>query len=194
MITLFSQRVGFDRMIQQQMDQNPKVQSMPADQRATQMRVSLAIVKPTAFITSVVGPPIAVLIIAGVLMFLANSMLGSQIQYGQMAAITAYASLSGLVSILLTIIIMFVRSPEDFNLQNPLAFNVGAFLNPDSTPKWLTSLGTSLDLFSFWNICLIAVGIMVASRKVSFTKALMVVVIPWAIYVVLKVGASAIFG
>jgi hypothetical protein len=130
--------------------------------------------------------------IAGVLMFLANSMLGSQLRYGQMSAIVAYASLSGLVAILLTIIVMFVRSPEDFNLQNPLAFNVGAFLNPDSTPKWLTSLGTSLDLFSLWDMCLIAVGIMVASRKVAFTKALMVVVIPWAIYVALKVGGAAI--
>jgi hypothetical protein len=110
-----------------------------------------------------------------------------------MSAIVAYASLSGLVAILLTIIVMFVRSPEDFNLQNPLAFNVSAFLNADSTPKWLTSLGTSLDLFSFWDMCLIAVGIMVASRKVAFTKALMVVVIPWAIYVALKVTGAAMF-
>jgi hypothetical protein len=192
MITLYSQRVGFDRMMQQQMDQNPKLQSLPAEQRAQQIQAGQAIAKPFAFVFSVIGPPISVLIIAGVLMFLANSMLGSQLRYGQMSAIVAYASLSGLVAILLTIIVMFVRSPEDFNLQNPLAFNVGAFLNPDSTPKWLTSLGTSLDLFSLWDMCLIAVGIMVASRKVAFTKALMVVVIPWAIYVALKVGGAAI--
>jgi hypothetical protein len=194
MIFLFSQRVGFDRMIQQQMDQNPRVQSMTADQRAQQMKVALAIAKPVAFVSAAIVPPLSVLIIAGVLMFISNSMLGSQLRYGQMAAITSYSFLTGLVSVILTIIVMFVRSPEDFDLRNPLAFNVGAFLNADTTPKWLLSFATSLDLFSFWTMSLIAVGIMVASRKVSFTKALMAVVIPWAVYVVLKSAGAGIFG
>jgi len=194
MIFLFSEHVGFERMFQQQMDQNPRMQSMTPEQREQAMRMSMKIGKPATYVAVVVIPPISVLVIAGVLMFIANSMLGSELRYGQMAAITAYSMLTSLVSVALSIIVMFVRNPEDFDLKNPLAFNVGAFLNADTTPKWLLSFCTSIDLFSFWTMALIAIGIAAGSRKVSFSKALVAVMIPWAIYVVLKSAGAGIFG
>ncbi len=193
-IFLFSQHVGFDRLIQQSLDQNPRTQSMTGEQREQAVRMGMTIGRSIAFVTAVTAPPVSVLVIAAVLMFIANSMLGSQLRYGQMAAITAYAMLTSLVSVVLSIIVMFVRNPEDFDIKNPLAFNVGAFLNADSTPKWLVSFATSIDLFSFWTMALIATGIVVASRKLAFSKALIAVIIPWAIYVVLKSAAAGIFG
>jgi len=194
LIFLFSQHVGFDRLIQQSLDQNPRTQNMPPEQRERAMQMGMSIGRTMAYVTAVAAPPISVLVIAAVLLFIANSMLGSELRYGQMAAITAYAMLTSLVSVALSIVVMFVRSPEDFDLRNPLAFNVGAFLNADTTPKWLLSLATSIDLFSFWTMALIAIGIVVASRKVSFSKALVAVIIPWAIYVVLKSAGAGIFG
>jgi hypothetical protein len=194
LIFCYSQRVGFDRLIQQSLDQNPRTQSMTGEQREQAMKMGLSIGRTMGYVSAVAAPPISVLVIAAVLMFIANSMLGSQLRYGQMAAITAYSMLTGVVSAALAIVVMFVRSPDEFDLRNPLAFNVGAFLNADTTPKWLLSFATSLDLFSFWTMSLIAIGIVVASRKVSFSKALMAVVIPWAIYVVLKSAGAGIFG
>jgi hypothetical protein len=193
LIACFSQRVGFDRLIQQSLDQNPRTQSMTGEQREQAMKMGLSIGRTMAFVSAVAAPPISVLVIAAVLMFIANSMLGSQLRYGQMAAITAYSMLTGLVSVTLSIIVMFIRSPDEFDLRTPLAFNVGAFLNADTTPKWLLSFATSLDLFSFWTMSLIALGLVAASRKLAFTKALMAVLIPWAIYVVLKSAAAGLF-
>ena len=75
-------------------------------------------------------------------------------------------------------------------MANPLAFNVGAYL-PSETAAWLKTLGSSLDVFSFWIMALIAIGISATARKVSFGKALVGVMIPWGIYVLLRVGAVA---
>lgn len=44
------------------------------------------------------------------------------------------------------------------DLDNPLAANVGAIL-PDDSAKWLMALGKSIDLFSFWTLILLAIGV-----------------------------------
>ena len=68
-------------------------------------------------------------------------------------------------------VVLFLKDPEEFNLQNPLMFNVGAYLSPDS-PAALRALGSSIDLFSLWIIVLLAIGVSSAARKMSFGKAL----------------------
>jgi hypothetical protein len=189
-VVLFTQRVGFERMLQQSFDQSPRTQNMTAEQREKSMQVGLAVAKPMAFASAIAGPPLTVLVVAAVLMLIANSLLGTQITFPQMCAITAYSCLTYLVSTALAIVVMFIRSPDEFDLKNPLAFNIGAFLNADTAPKWLVSLCTSLDVFSFWTIALIAIGIMATSRKMTFGKAAVAVLIPWAVVVLLKSAAA----
>jgi hypothetical protein len=93
----------------------------------------------------------------------------------------------------LAILVMFLKNSEDFDLRNPTAFNVGAFLDPQTTPKFLHSMGTSLDLFSIWTILLLATGLSVAGRKISWSKALIAVIVPWILWIVLKSLGAGIF-
>jgi hypothetical protein len=81
---------------------------------------------------------------------------------------------------------MFMKDPEDFDIQRPLAFNLGAFL-PDSAPRWVTMGASSFDLFSFWIIALMAIGISSSVRRISFTKAFITILFPWALVVGLRV-------
>jgi hypothetical protein len=195
LIFLFSQHVGFERLIEQSLEHSSRAQSMTPEQRAQALKTGASIGGIFAYVISVIMPTISVLVTGAVLMFMANAMFGAQITYGEMCAIAAYSYLTGLVSIALSIVIMFIKSPEDFDLRNPLSFNVGFYLNPDTTPKWLVSLGTSLDLFSFWTMALLAIGIAAGSRKkLPWTRALTAVVIPWACFVLVKSGWAAIFG
>jgi hypothetical protein len=60
------------------------------------------------------------------------------------------------------------------------------------TAKPLWALVTSLDLFSFWVVFLLATGFGVACKKAT-GSALWGVVIPWALIVGIKVGWSAMF-
>jgi hypothetical protein len=188
-----SQRIGFDRIVQQSIDQNPRMQSMPPEQRANAVKTGETVGKAMAYVGAITGPAIGVVLVGAVLMFIANSMLGSRLEFGQMAAITAYSFLTGLVTVTLTILVMYIRSPDDFDIKNPLAFNLGAFLNVDSTPKWLMSLATSLDIFSFWTMALLAIGLTVATKRLGFTKAFVAVMIPWAIFVLGKAALAGIF-
>ena len=70
-----------------------------------------------------------------------------------------------------------MKAPDTINIENLVADNVGAFLSGDS-PHWLMTLGTSLNLFAFWNIALMGVGFSAASpKKVSIGKGIAIVAI-----------------
>jgi len=64
---------------------------------------------------------------------------------------------------------------------------------PSDSAQWLKGLGASFDLFSFWIIGLIAVGISAAAPKVKFGKALAGVLFFWVIFVTLKTAYLAAF-
>ena len=104
------------------------------------------------------------------------------------------AYVPNLIVAVLMIVVMFLKNPEDFNLQNPLVFNPGAFLEPNMPSKFLHSLLTSLDLFSFWIMLLLATGIKAAAgKKFAFGSALFAVLLPWGVYVLGKSALAGIF-
>lgn len=193
-ITAYSRHVGFERLIQQSMQQNSRVQNMPPEQRERAVEMGTKFGAISAYAGSVVGVTISTVVVAAVLMLTANGLMGAQLRFVQMLGITAYAFLTGIVTTTLSLIVMFLKPPEDFDIRNPLAFNPGAFLNPESTPKWLVALATSFDLLSFWTMALLALGITVAARKLSFGKALAAVLLPWIVFVLLKTGWIGLFG
>ena len=90
--------------------------------------------------------------------------------------------------------VMLLKNPEEFDLQYPTLTNIGAFLEPASTPKWLMSLGTSIDVFTLWVLALLATGLSVASRKISWSTSFATVLGTWGVYVLVKMGWAAMFG
>jgi hypothetical protein len=90
----------------------------------------------------------------------------------------------------LSMVVLFLKDPQDFNLQNPLMFNVGSYLSLES-PAALRAVGGSLDLFSLWIMVLLAIGVSTAARKIGFGKALGTIVFPWALWVCLKTGLAS---
>ena len=91
-------------------------------------------------------------------MFLFDTMMSAGIGLKRMMAIVAYGFLPMVIQTALSMVVLFLKDPEEFNLQNPLMFNVGAYLSPDS-PAALRALGSSIDLFSLWIIVLLAIGV-----------------------------------
>ena len=188
----FSSRVGWEHFMRQQIESSPKTQNLPVEERerAIAMQTKFA---PVATAMPVVATPIVMLVVAGVLMFVFSIVLGGAVRFRQALGVTAHAFLPGIVSAGAALLVMFVKDPSDFDLQNPAGFNVGFYLDPHSAPAWLVSLGSSIDVFSLWTILLLATGMSAVSRK-SWKTSLMGVVLPWAVFVVLKVGLAAIRG
>jgi len=191
-IFVFSQRVGWEQVIRQQLEQSPRSQQMTAEQREQAVQRGA----PIAKIIGYVGPIfviVAFLAEAGIFLGAMNLIGGARVSFSKSLGIVAHSAMPGCIAFLLGIAILFLKNPETVDIQNLVGSNLGVLLGSDS-PKWLSSLAQSIDLFSFWSMALLATGYSAADpKKLTWGKALGVVIGVWAIYVILKVVLSAAF-
>jgi hypothetical protein len=188
-LTAFTQRVGWESVIRSGIDNNPFTQNLTPQQREQQIQVAAGLYKYVGYL-SVVGTLFSVFIVAVILMFLFDTMMSAGIGLKRMMAIVAYGILPLTIQTVLSMVVLFLKDPEEFNLRNPLVFNAGAFMSPDSSAV-LRALGSSIDLFSLWILVLLAMGVSAAGRKVSFGKAFTGVFSLWALLVCMKLAAAA---
>jgi hypothetical protein len=158
---------------------------MTAQQREQVIATAARLYKYLGYGGSAVGTLFYVFIVAVLLMFLFDTMMSAGIGLNRMMGIVAYGFLPLVIQTLLSMVVLFLKDPEEFNLQNPLMFNVGAYLSPES-PAALRAFGSSIDLFSLWIIVLLT-----TARKMSFGKAFAGVALPWALWVCVKTAAAA---
>lgn len=195
-MALVIQRVGVDQIIVKSMESNSRVQEMSADQKEKAMEMQRKIVPIAMRVGPVVASLVMLMVAAGVLLFVFNFMFDGGLKFKQVLNVYAYSGIPpSIVSTAASILVLFLKPPDEYDIQHPLAFNLGAFL-PETMPKWLQSLGASLDVFTVWQIALIAVAIsaVCGARKMPFGRALMGVLLPWAAYVLAKMSWAAMFG
>jgi hypothetical protein len=186
-----SQRVGWDRVVRQQLEASSRVQQMSQDQREQATAMQIKIMPPMFYGGVVVGTPIYCIVVAAILLGI-TAIMSAGLRFKQVFAAVAWGGMPRLISAILTIVVIFLKNPDDFNLKNPLAFNVGAFMDPNGPNKFLYALASSLDLFTIWTIFLMATGLKAAAgKKLSFTGAVVAVAAPWALFVL---GSSAVAG
>lgn len=193
----FSHRVGWTQFMEQQAERSPQAQNMSADQRAKAGEIYAkmgGVMDKIMPALPVIMIPLFTLLVAAVLALIFRTMMAADVTLKQLYGITAYAWLPDLLMSAAAIAVLFLKEPEDFNFENPVAFNVGAFLDPQTTSKAVMSLATSIDLFSFWKMALIALGISLAARRMTYGKALAGVILPWVLVVLVKSGWAALRG
>jgi hypothetical protein len=188
------QRVGWDRVVRQSMETSSRTQQMTPEQREQAVAMGTKFASIMAY-TGVILVPLVFAIMAGVLLGVASGIFSAGVRFNQVFAVVCYSSLTGIISAILTIVVLFLKNPDEVNVQNALAFNPAAFMDPTTSSKFLYSLCTSLDLFSFWTILLIAAGLRAASgKKLTFASAVFAVVLPWGVYVLGKSALAGVFG
>jgi hypothetical protein len=154
------------------------------------MQVKIASVM--GHVAPVVSIPVGQMIIAGVLLFVFKTLLDTRARFAQVLGVVSWASLPGLLSIAAAISVMYLKSdPADFNLDNPVGFNIGFYL-AEGTPTWLRSIASSIDLFTLWTIGLLATGMSIVTGK-PWKTALSGILVPWALWIVLKALWAAMF-
>jgi len=188
-----NQRINWHQYIGAQMEKNPSTANLTAEQKEQRIEGGAKFAPPFTYAIGLVAP-IAVMFIVALVMWGAYNLLGgANTNFKTSLGITSHAFLTGLVSSVLYLLILYLKPYGTVDLDNPIAANVGAFL-PDDAPKWLMALGTSLDLFSFWTLILLAIGFAATNpRKLRGGKAFTIAFAVWAVYVVLKVGRALIF-
>ena len=192
--TAISQRIGWERVFRHQNEASARYQQAPPEQRDQILAAQMKFAAVGGYAGALLALPIMDIVIAAVLLGIAGGIMSGGMRFKQVFAIVCYSGLPGVISSILAVVVIFLKNPDEFNLTNPLAFNVGAFMDPTSSSKFMYSLASSMDLFVFWTIFLLATGLKAAAgKKLTFTGALVAVVVPWAILVLCKSALAGAF-
>jgi hypothetical protein len=193
-VAAVAQKIGFEQVNENQMKLNPKqaerMEQMPPADRARAMQIGVTITKVISF----AFPAFALLIFvitAAILMAVFNFGFGADVGFGRALAVVVYASLTGSIKSLLTAITLFAgASPENFTFDNPLASNLGFFVDMNAHPA-LYRFASSMDIFMIWYVVLLGLGFACVS-KVKRGTGIGVVVGLWLFWVLVATAIKAI--
>lgn len=189
----FTQQVGWETFFQQQMETNPQLQQLPADQQARILESQVKIAPYIIWGIALVAPTILALVVAGAMLFLFNVLAGQQLIFRPVFAATCYAFLPGVLFYPAAVVTMYMKEPAEFYLENPIASNLAALLNPATNAAWLVSLARSFDLFTIWTLILLASGMSASGRRLTWGKAFRWILGGWMMLVVVKAAFNWIF-
>jgi hypothetical protein len=188
-----NQRINWREFISQQMEKNPQAANMSAEQKEQRIEGGAKFSTPFTYAIGLLGPIIGILVVALVMWGAYNLLGGANANFGTSFAITAHAFMTGLLSSVLFILVLYLKPPGTVDLENPMATNLAAIL-PDDAAKWLVAWLKSIDIFTFWTLILLAIGFAATNpKKLKGTKAFTIAFSVWAAYVVCRVGWAWIF-
>ncbi len=142
----------------------------------------------------IIAIPIVVLIIwailAGILLFGGNTIMGGESKFKKMLSMVAWTSLIGVVGGTLKTLLILSKGTAHGVVTSL------AILLPTPAPGQATTLYRLLDrfdVFSIWNLVLWIIGISVI-YKFKIKKSATFIIILWAVYIVLAVLLGGVFG
>jgi hypothetical protein len=188
-----NQRVDWREFMSQQIEKSPQASQMSPEQKQQRIDGGARISPIITYVIGVLGP-ILVTLGVSLAMWGAYSLLGGvSTNFSTAFGITSHAFLTGLVSSPLFILILYLKPFGTIDLENPVATNLAALLSEDS-PKWLSALCKSVDVFSIWTLILLAIGFAaVNQKKLKGSKSYTIAFTVWATFVVIRVMWAFIF-
>jgi hypothetical protein len=187
-------QVGWDTVVENAIKQDPKAVERMANQTPAQQaqgkQIALAITKGIVYTAPVLGLLFAA-IFALVLWGTINFAFGGTATFPTVFAVWLYGTLPMMLKSILTIITLFAGMDKDsFNINNPVGTNIGFYL-PADTPKWLMTLGTSVDVLWIWSLVLVGIGLAIVG-KVKRSSGLVAIFGWWFLLQLVFVGLAAI--
>jgi hypothetical protein len=191
------QKVGIRQTVENQITMNPQAQEQMAKATPEQREKGMQFWTVFTQVMFIAGPAFQMLygvIFAAVLLGTINFGFGGRARFGDLFAVLFYAWLPEVVKVLLgTAVIYAGMAPESFNIKNFAPTNLGAFLDPTDTAKWLYALATSLDAVTIWTLVLMSIGV-AAVAGVKRNTGYIAVFGWWVIIVFFGVVAAAVMG
>lgn len=196
--TLFAYGVGTkvgygkagENVLQTRPKQWDRIQNMKAEDRDKTMQMAEKQTMIGTYAFPVIDLVI-LLIVAGVLTATFTFGANAKVSFKVALAIVVYASLPGAVRYLLATLTLFAgASPDAFNVQNPVATNLGILFSSADNPV-LYAVGSMIDIFVIWTLVLTAIGFTCVS-KVKRGTALAIVFGWYVAFMVLIVGLTSL--
>jgi hypothetical protein len=133
------------------------------------------------------GTLVYVVIVAAVLFFVFNVLMGGDSGFRRVFSVFCYSSLVAIPSMIVKFPLVMMKG--NVNVQTSL----GLLLSPEAKGSFLHSVLSSLDIFNLWQVILVSIGLGVM-YKFSTKKAFTTVAILWIIWILAKSGLGSVFG
>lgn len=128
-------------------------------------------------------------VVAGVVAIVI-ALCGHAMRFSRVLAVVSQAMLPPSVSWTLCLsLLLLLKAPSDIDPLRPDAVvvsNPAGFVDTSQWSPFLRSIAVSLDVFSMWTAALTAIGLAATSPRLGLAKALTIVVMVWAGYVLFK--------
>lgn len=177
----------------QQIEKSPRSAQLTPEQKQQQIEMGSKYAPIASFVFGTVIPVLAVLVIALVYMGAYNLMAGAGANFKTSLSIIAHSLIpASIVGTVLFVTVLFLKPVGMFDLDNPVATNLAAFL-PDESAKWLVALCKNIDLLELWKILLISIGFAAVNpRKLKGGKPFTIAISVFLVYVLIRVGFAFI--
>ena len=182
MMALALQRGVIEQFMRHKMENSPRMEQIPAERREQAIEMS---VKFSAYMFvggAAVFPTLGLLMTSGFFLLISNVILGAKARFKQMLAIVSHAWVPHAVVGLLSIPILLAKEPDTIDMQNIVALSNFSFLFDSAQQPKLYAIASGFDLFSFWVIGLLTIGLARLTGK-SKAAVLPVIVVPWLLWV-----------
>lgn len=193
LVFVVDNKLGMEKVVENGLALAPKqaaqLDKLSPDARAAQIEKVVKFNRVVAYTYPIVIL-IFLCIVAAVLLGSFNFGVGAELRFNQCLAVCMYASLPGILKILIAILVVSMGAGEAFTFQNPIASNLSPLVDPSS--HFLYSVATSVDLFTIWTMVLTGIAFSCLTKAKRGTC--MAVVFGWWLLVVLAgAGISAAF-
>lgn len=172
-VFIAGQKIGFRKIMENQMQGQPKAQArlegLSADQREQQLEKGAKVTQTISYIFPIFTL-IIWLVIALALFATFKIAAGANVSFKVSLAIVIYAALPLMLKTVLSLLSVAAGiNPDSFSFQNPVATNPGYFMTPGDN-VFLYSLASALDIFMIWTLVLTAIGFTCVSKVKSGTS------------------------
>ena len=192
--TIWLQKMDAREFMKAQMEQNSRIQQMPAEQVEQIINTQARFMRTWGRIAPLVVPVVMDLLLAGILMFVFRFFMAADVSYVRSLATVAWTFAAlGVIQTPIMLLVYWLKGDWNVDPNQIVQANPTLFFEPGDIPRWLWSLLSSFDLFSLWTLFLLACGHAAAGRRPLGT-GLWGVAIPWMVFLFVKVGFALMFG
>jgi Yip1 domain len=189
---MLNTKMNWGDYIRHKAEESPRFAQLSEEQKDQALAPQVKFWSKFSYGIGAVVVPISALFFALIYWGAFNLFSGAVLRYGSAFGITAHAFLPTTIQSILAMVILPLKSYGDVDPESIVATNVKAFLS-EGSPKWLGSLGSSLDLFWIWCMVLTAIGFTAANpKKIKPGTAYSVVFGLWGVWVLAKVAWAAL--
>ncbi len=170
-------------------DQNPRLTAQQKEEirETIEDRSGRPVMKLLSYLIGpVVGVFIYILAVSAVLYFGGNVLMGGDAPFKRVLSVFSYSSLVAIPASIIKVPLMLVK--KSVNVQTSLA----ALMPSGSDDSVAFKILAKFDIFTIWQIALVALGLAIV-YKFTVKKSASMVIGFWGLWIIISVGLSTLF-